>query len=167
MNILHNIILIYTHFSLFRILASAKANAKKETVVQKSMESHEAEKTIIMEKSEAQEILNQALPALLEATEALNSLNKNDITEIKSFAVPPEPVQVVTECVAILLGYKEVNWKVSKQMMSDPRFLTTLKSLDADNITPRQQSQIRAKLKVLIIIFNYIFDTLKYYIIIY
>jgi len=50
--------------------------------------------------------------------------------------------------VALLLGYEEVNWKVSKQMMSDPRFLSTLKGLNADDITPRQQSQVRAKLKV-------------------
>lgn len=107
-----------------------------------------------MEKEEAQEILNQALPALLFAREALSNLNKNDITEIRSFATPPEPVQVVSECVAILLGYKEVNWKVAKQMMSDPRFLTTLKTLNCDVITAKQQSQTRAKLKARIVQLN-------------
>jgi len=112
------------------------------------MESQEAGNIIAVEKLEAQDILKQALPALLEATEALNNLNKNDITEIRSFTTPPEPVQVVTECVAILLGYKEINWKVCKQMMSDPRFLSTLKGLDVDAITLRQQSLVRAKLKV-------------------
>jgi len=54
----------------------------------------------------------------------------------------------VTECVALILGYKEVNWKVSKQMMSDPKFLNTLKGLNADEITQKLQSQVRAKLKV-------------------
>lgn len=92
--------------------------------------------------------MSQALPALASAKDALNNLNKNDITEIRSFATPPEPVQVVTECVALILGYKEVNWKVSKQMMSDPRFLNTLKGLNADDITSKQQSLVRAKLKV-------------------
>lgn len=90
------------------------------------------------------------MPALLDAREALNNLNKNDITEIRSFSTPPEPVQVVTECVAILLGYKEVNWKVAKQMMSDPRFLNILKGLNVDGITPKQQLQVRSKLKVII-----------------
>lgn len=88
----------------------------------------------------------------MDARDALSNLNKNDITEIRSFSTPPEPVQVVTECVALLLGYKEVNWKVAKQMMSDPRFLNILKTLDVDAITSKQQSQVRAKLKVLYII---------------
>lgn len=127
--------------------ASKNANAKKEIVEKKTTESQEASKIITSEKEEAQEILNQALPALLFAREALSNLDKNDITEIRSFATPPEPVQVVSECVAILLGYKEVNWKVAKQMMSDPRFLTTLKTLNCDVITPKQQSLTRAKLK--------------------
>lgn len=103
---------------------------------------------ITFEKDEAEEILSQALPALSEAKDALNNLNKNDITEIRSFSTPPEPVQVVTECIAILLGYREVNWKVAKQMMSDPRFLNRLKELKVNEITSKQQSHVRAKLKV-------------------
>jgi len=144
-------LILYANQSIL-LLASKNANAKKEIVVEKSLESQEASKVINAEKEEAQEILSQALPALLDAREALSNLNKNDITEIRSFSTPPEPVQVVSECVAILLGYKEVNWKVAKQMMSDPRFLTTLKTLNCDIITPKQQSQTRAKLKVYIVI---------------
>lgn len=138
-----NIFLVY--------LASKNANIKKEVVLEKSIESQEARKIITVEKQEAEEILNVALPALSEATDALNNLNKNDITEIRSFATPPEPVQVVTECIALLLGYKEVNWKVAKQMMSDPKFLSSLKGLNVNAITLKQQHQVRAKLKVLII----------------
>jgi len=136
-------------YNFFRYeIASKIANTKKEIVVEKTIENKEAGKIIAVEKDEAQEILSQALPALASAKDALNNLNKNDITEIRSFATPPEPVQVVTECVALILGYKEVNWKVSKQMMSDPRFLNTLKGLNADDITSKQQSLVRAKLKV-------------------
>lgn len=132
-------------------LASKNANLKKEVVLEKSIESQEARKIITVEKQEAEEILNQALPALLEARDALSNLNKTDITEIRSFTTPPEPVQVVTECIAILLGYKEVNWKVAKQMMSDPKFLSSLKGLNINAITSKQQLHVRAKLKVLII----------------
>lgn len=35
-------------------------------------------------KAEADKILNEALPTLQAATEALNTLNRNDISEIKS-----------------------------------------------------------------------------------
>lgn len=137
---------LYAHF--IWSLASKEANTKKEIVLEKTIEANKAGQIIVIEKEEAEEILSQALPTLIQAREALNNLNKNDITEIRSFSTPPEAVQVVTECVAILLNYKEINWKVAKQMMSDPRFLNTLKSLDVDAITSKQQSQVRTKLKV-------------------
>jgi hypothetical protein len=43
---------------------------------------------------EAQADLDEALPALNAAMDSLKALNKNDITEIKSFAKPPPMVQV-------------------------------------------------------------------------
>lgn len=49
---------------------------------------------IAEEKSEAEEALQAAMPALEAARLALADLDKNDITEIRSFATPPEAVQV-------------------------------------------------------------------------
>lgn len=42
-------------------------------------------------------MLSAALPALEAARLALADLDKNDITEIRSFATPPEAVQVYTD----------------------------------------------------------------------
>ena len=42
------------------------------------------------------------MPALDAAAEALNTLEKKDIVEIKSFQQPPPAVQQVCECVMIL-----------------------------------------------------------------
>ena len=46
--------------------------------------------------------LEEAMPALNAAVDALKALNKNDITEIKSFAKPPPLVQMTMEAVCIL-----------------------------------------------------------------
>lgn len=54
-------------------------------------------------KDDAQKDLDEALPALNSAVEALNALNKNDITEIKSFTKPPPLVQLTMEGVCVLL----------------------------------------------------------------
>jgi hypothetical protein len=43
---------------------------------------------------EAQADLDEALPALNAAMDSIKALNKNDITEIKSFPKPPPLVQV-------------------------------------------------------------------------
>ena len=60
----------------------------------KSAEITEQSAVIAEEKSEAEEALSAALPALEAARLALADLDKNDITEIRSFATPPEAVQV-------------------------------------------------------------------------
>lgn len=52
---------------------------------------------------DAQQELNQVLPALEAAQKALNALNKNDIIEIKTFTKPPALVQLTMEGVCILL----------------------------------------------------------------
>ena len=49
--------------------------------------------TIAAEKQEAEAALAEAIPALLEAEAALNSIKRDDITEIRSFAKPHVLVQ--------------------------------------------------------------------------
>lgn len=60
----------------------------------------------------------------------------------RSFAKPPQQVQTVCECVVIMRGYKEVNWKTAKGMMSDTNFLNSLKNMDVDGITGSQVSMV-------------------------
>ena len=62
----------------------------------------------------AQHDLDEALPALAEATKALESLNKKDMTEIKSYGRPPALVEKVMEAVMILRG-AEPTWAESKR----------------------------------------------------
>lgn len=57
--------------------------------------------------ADAQADLDVALPTLEKALKALDSLTKNDITEVKSFAKPPPAVQIVMEAVCILLEVSE------------------------------------------------------------
>jgi dynein heavy chain len=111
---------------------------KKQEAEKKSEEIEEQNKVIAKEKSEAEESLAEALPALEEARLALDNLNKNDVTEIRSFAKPPQQVQTVCECVVIMRGFKEVSWKTAKGMMSDTNFLNSLKNMDVDGITVSQ-----------------------------
>ena len=47
-----------------------------------------------------------AYSIMLISPQALDSLDKNDISEIRVFSKPPEMVQTVMEAVAILMGCK-------------------------------------------------------------
>lgn len=118
-------------------------------------------KLISVEQAEAEASLAEALPVLEAARMALAELDKADITEIRSFATPPEPVQIICECVLILrgryiitvktqlinmhfkpiifTGYREINWKAAKGMMAEGNFLRSLQEMNCDGITISQQ----------------------------
>uniref|UniRef100_A0A3P8VN13 Dynein axonemal heavy chain 2 n=1 Tax=Cynoglossus semilaevis TaxID=244447 RepID=A0A3P8VN13_CYNSE len=89
----------------------------------------------------AQRDLDQALPALEEAMkQALESLNKTDMTEIKSYGHPPALVETVMQAVMTLLG-KEPTWAEAKRQL-EPSFIKTLVNYDKDNISDRMLKRI-------------------------
>lgn len=127
--------------------ATELANEKKAMAVGKREEIAEQNKEIVVEKAEAEEALALALPALEEAKLALQDLDKSDVTEIRSFAKPPRTVQMVSECIVVMRGYKEVSWKQAKGMMSEANFLKSLTEMDVDGIAPNQVRRCRDMLK--------------------
>ena len=78
---------------------------KKVVVEDEAVAKQKAEDTQAIA-DDAQKDLDKALPALEAAVKALDALDKNDISEIRVFAKPPELVQTVMEAVCILMGYK-------------------------------------------------------------
>uniref|UniRef100_A0A8C3ADL9 Dynein axonemal heavy chain 6 n=1 Tax=Cyclopterus lumpus TaxID=8103 RepID=A0A8C3ADL9_CYCLU len=91
---------------------------------------------------DAQRDLDEALPALNVANEALSNLDKADISEIKVFTKPPDLVMTVMEAVCILLSCKP-DWQGARQLLGDSNFLRRLTDYDKDNI----KSQILLKLQ--------------------
>ena len=89
----------------------------------------------------AQEDLNEAMPALEAAMEALNALNSRDLTEIKSYANPPPLVGKVMEAVMVLKN-SEPTWAEAKRQLSDPAFINKLKDFPKDNISDRVLKKI-------------------------
>lgn len=79
------------------LTATEKAVGKQTIAAVKQAEITEQSVVIQAEKADAEEALQEALPALEAARLALADLEKNDITEIRSFATPPEAVQVSNE----------------------------------------------------------------------
>ncbi|XP_053692426.1 dynein axonemal heavy chain 2-like [Sabethes cyaneus] len=77
--------------------------------------------------------LEKAMPALNSAIAALDSLNKKDMNEIKSYSRPPVKVEQVLNAVMILLG-KEPTWAESKRQLGEQKFLDTLRNFDRNNI---------------------------------
>jgi dynein heavy chain, axonemal len=123
---------------LIVVVTKEKADA---AIVQENVEKEEAivgkqagEVEVLA--NDAQADLDKAMPAFNNALKALATLKKDDITEIKGFANPPDAVKVVLEAVCLLLG-SPTDWKSAKGVMSQSNFLQQLKDYDKDNIEPK------------------------------
>ncbi|CAG9464833.1 unnamed protein product [Pedinophyceae sp. YPF-701] len=101
-------------------------------------------------KDDCQRDLDRAMPLVYEALKALDTLTKNDITEVKGMKSPPAGVKLVMEAVCILKGVKPSRikdpnsgkmvddyWDAAKKMLNDFAFLDSLKTYDKDNIPPK------------------------------
>ncbi|XP_060520898.1 dynein beta chain, ciliary-like [Cylas formicarius] len=88
------------------------------------------------------EDLAKAEPALIAAQAALNTLNKNNLTELKSFGSPPDAVVAVCAAVLVLFSKKgkipkDRSWKECKLMMGKvDQFLNDLITYDKENMQP-------------------------------
>lgn len=98
--------------------------------------------------------LRKAEPALVAAQAALNTLNKTNLTELKSFGSPPKAVVNVCAAVMVLLAPngkipRDRGWRAAKLMMGKvDQFLNDLLNYDKDNIPPNVIEVLEEYLKV-------------------
>ncbi|KFW62348.1 Dynein heavy chain 9, axonemal, partial [Pygoscelis adeliae] len=89
---------------------------------------------------DCEEDLAKAEPALAAAQAALNTLNKKNLTELRSFGSPPSAVSNVTAAVMVLMAPggkipKDRSWKAAKASMARvDSFLDSLIKFDKENI---------------------------------
>ncbi|KAF7232413.1 hypothetical protein EG68_10797, partial [Paragonimus skrjabini miyazakii] len=114
--------------------ATVVATTKKTQAQEKSIELAKQAKIIVAEKGEAEAALAEALPAVEAARNALDELEKNDVTEIRAFATPPKPVQMVGEALCHILQSGEISWKAARGLMADANFISTLQQMDVEAI---------------------------------
>jgi dynein heavy chain len=85
-------------------------------------------------KTDCEAELDKAMPIYREALSALDTLNKGDIIEMKSFPKPPDDLVFVLGAVCLLLDQKE-SWEEAKKLMNNPEnFINSLKTFNKDNI---------------------------------
>jgi dynein heavy chain len=115
-----------------------KVNKEKEVAAVEQEKVRVINEDVGAKQRSCEQDLAKAEPALLAAQEALNTLNKNNLTELKSFGSPPEIVVTVTAAVMCLLSAKvpkDRSWKAAKSMMQNvTEFLDRLLNYDKENI---------------------------------
>ncbi|KAL5251273.1 hypothetical protein ACHWQZ_G016836 [Mnemiopsis leidyi] len=113
-----------------------EADEQQKAVVARSAKIGEEEVKCRQIADAAEADLEEALPFLEAAVLALNSLNKKDITEIRSYNKAPGLVQDVMEAVMVLRG-SDPSWPEAKKQLGDPNFIQQLINYDKDNMSDR------------------------------
>jgi len=124
---------------LIKQVTAAKAVAAKEQDAARREEEKcaplAAEAAQIQE--QASKELEEAMPAMNEAKNAVDCLKQKEIQELKSMQKPPvECTDVCAACAFLIKGAKKkFDWRESVRMMNNPpAFLQEVKDLDADHI---------------------------------
>eukprot|EP01119_Soliformovum_irregulare_P017771 TRINITY_DN5330_c1_g1_i1.p1 TRINITY_DN5330_c1_g1~~TRINITY_DN5330_c1_g1_i1.p1 ORF type:complete len:2639 (+),score=886.96 TRINITY_DN5330_c1_g1_i1:107-7918(+) len=110
-----------------------RVDSVKQTVIEEKTAIAEIANNSQVLRDEAQASLDLAMPEYMNAIKALQSLNRGDIVEVRSFANPPKMVKIVMEAVCILKGLKPT-WDEARRMLSEFNFLQSLEQYEKDNI---------------------------------
>ncbi|XP_076548684.1 dynein beta chain, ciliary isoform X2 [Osmia lignaria lignaria] len=119
---------------------NTKAEGEKAFVSEEEGKVAEIKERVAERQKRCDEDLARAEPAVRQAEAALDTLNKNNLTELKSFGTPPAQVAMVVEAVLVLFAPKgqipkDRSWKACKAMMGHTdTFLSQLRNYDKENI---------------------------------
>ena len=117
-----------------------KVSKEKEIADAEEVKVDGINKEVTIKASDCERDLAKAEPALIAAQAALDTLNKNNLTELKSFGQPPPAVINVVAGVLVLLSPpnkipKDRGWKAGKLLMAKvDQFLDQLINYDKENI---------------------------------
>lgn len=93
-------------------------------------------------REEAQTNLDEALPALIEAENALKDLDPKDISEIRAYAKPPKVVEE-TLCAVLVVLKKKPSFEEAKKVIANPKqFIESLLNYKKDQMSPKLLQKI-------------------------
>lgn len=131
-----------------------KVRAEKEVAAGEEAKVAVIKKEVEKKQRECERDLIKAEPALLAAQEALNTLNKNNLSELKALGTPPPDVVLVGQAVMVLLASdgklpRDRSWKAAKAgpMSKVDQFLSSLINYDKENIHPVSKAAAQVYLK--------------------
>ncbi|XP_078314970.1 cytoplasmic dynein 1 heavy chain 1-like isoform X1 [Crassostrea virginica] len=87
--------------------------------------------------------LAQVEPAVIEAQQAVKSIKKQHLVEVKSLPNPPPVVKIAIESICTLLGETDLEWKSLRSIIMRENFISTIVHFTTDDIS----DEIRTKMK--------------------
>ena len=134
---------------------TADAQVIRENVAKEEAKASEQADAAQNMKNECEADLAEAMPILQKAIKALNTLSKNDITEVKSMKTPPAGVLITMEAVCLMMSVKPARsrddkgkvqydyWEPAKKdLLGDSKF-EAADDYDKDNIPAKIMDKVK------------------------
>ena len=119
---------------------------KQKTQSQEISKLLEVEKvTIAAKKKEVMADLEQVEPAVIEAQNAVKSIKKQHLVEIRSMANPPATVKMALESICLLLGENATDWKAIRSVTNKDNFIPTIVNFNTDDISDDVRDKMKSK----------------------
>ncbi|OHT00931.1 Cytoplasmic dynein 2 heavy chain 1 [Tritrichomonas foetus] len=96
------------------------------------------EEDLKKKKAKIDDQLSGILPLLQAASENVAKLDSRDLSEVKSFTMPPQQVRDVLEAVLLLMGERDTSWQNIRKYFSNPRVKEEILRFDPKSVS--QQS---------------------------
>jgi dynein heavy chain len=120
-----------------------EAKDKQDAIDKKTIIVNEEKEIAEKLAAEAEYQLSLALPALRDADEAVASLDKKAVGEVRAYAQPPKDIKNVMAAVMTVLR-QPTEWASIKKVMADPKFMDRITNLDKGNIPESVIKKIEA-----------------------
>ena len=122
----------------------ADAEDKSEKATGREKEVAETKTNVMQNMKEAEEVLEEAMPAVMAAEKELDKIQKKDMDELRTFAKPSEKIVAVAEMYCVIQG-KTASWANCKADLQNPNFVTEkLKKFPKDSLTEKRVTAVNA-----------------------
>ncbi|XP_063712959.1 cytoplasmic dynein 1 heavy chain 1-like isoform X4 [Symsagittifera roscoffensis] len=84
-------------------------------------------------------------PAVEDAKQAVSSIKRQNLVEIRTMNNPPPPVKITLESVCLMLGEGTPTWRDIRQLINTADFIPRILNFDADQISDEIREQMNKK----------------------
>lgn len=113
-----------------------KAAVNRREVEELKKQTGKAEEATNARKKEIERELSDINPILQSAKDAVGNIKSDNLNEIRSLKMPPEPIHDVLSAVLMLLGIQDTSWNSMKKFLGNRAVKDDILNYDSRRITP-------------------------------
>ncbi|KAL3873221.1 hypothetical protein ACJMK2_036362 [Sinanodonta woodiana] len=122
-----------------------EAERKKVTSQEIQGALSEQTKVIAIKQADVKQDLAQVEPAVIEAQQAVQSIKKKDLVEVRTMANPPPAVKLALEGICLLLGEPVTDWKSIRGVLMKDNFIPNIVSMKTNDISDDIRNKMISK----------------------